>query len=78
MCKIINLNATAKPDDDFIPLEKARYYIRGRKGEIIKRKSLLQKIYRNQFPEGTYTKSMRGNYFISKSYLLGFKSNNAA
>lgn len=84
MAKIIPLNANVNTDDEFIPLEKARFYICGRHGDIIKRKSLLQKIYRNEFPSGTVVKTMHGNWLFSKNYLTGrmslndCKTNNAA
>jgi hypothetical protein len=78
MAKIISLKQNLNQDEEFIPLEQARKYIEGRKGNCISRKSLLQKIYRNDFPPGTVTKSMRGNYFFSKKFLLGFTTTTAA
>jgi hypothetical protein len=60
---------------ELVGLEEARTFLRGRKGQHMTKNSLLQKIYRGKIK---YHKSVKGNYWFEKNYLLGLKEDNAA
>lgn len=69
--KLIHIDKGKLRDDEFIPLREAIPYIVGRDGKPIKPGCMKQKLYRGDFPRNTVTHPSRGNWFISKNYLLG-------
>lgn len=75
MGKIINMNGE---EVEVVPLEEARTYFRGQHGQCMKRRSFLQKIYRQEFPLTAFTKTTKGNYWFNKKFLLGFNEPTAA
>jgi len=57
--------------EDWIPLEEARKLLKNGRG--IQKKSMLNRVYKNNFPDGAVAKSLRGNYFFNKNKLIGLE-----
>jgi hypothetical protein len=69
MGKVINMNGE---EVEVVNVDEARSFFRGRHGEIMKRRSFMQMIYRHGISQAAYTKTTKGNYWFNKKYLLGF------